>query len=188
MGEGKGRGQISSIEALPDEADLAVAWAAQELRERKRTAVDIHAEFNHKLADLGLEPISSSAFGRHSMAMAQIARRIEDTRAITQTLTERLEPGQTDDLTIMVAETIKTLVFELLNKHGEAGLTPKDAMEMASALKSAVNAQKVSSDRRRAVEADLAKKVDAVLDKVSTEKGLPATIVAQLRKEFFGMK
>ena len=110
----RGRGQLSSIELLPDEADCAVAWAAEELNARERTQVDILTEFNERLAELNLGPISASAFGRHSMRLARLGRRRSDVREITKALSARLEPGEVDDLTIMTAETIKMLVFELL--------------------------------------------------------------------------
>ncbi|HRM74550.1 MAG TPA: DUF3486 family protein, partial [Paracoccus sp. (in: a-proteobacteria)] len=109
-----GRGRLSTIDLLPAEADDTVTWAFGELRERARTQQDIHAEFNKRLAEIQLGPISFSAFNRHSIRLSAMARRHEEVRAITSALTERLDPGQADDLTIMAAETIKTLVFELM--------------------------------------------------------------------------
>lgn len=190
MAKGKGRGRLSSINLLPPEADKVVAWAAQELRDLNRTQVDIHFEFNERLYELDpeIEPISASAFNRHAIRLMQIMRRIEDTREIANVLTERLEPGQTDDLTIMVAETIKTLIFELLNSKGEAGFTPKAAMEMASALKSATGAQKISADRRMKLETELATKVDDTLERVSKEAGLTAEMAADIRRKVLGVK
>jgi len=188
MAKRQGRGRLSSINLLPEEADVIVAWAAQELRELKRTQTEIHLEFNQKLEKIGLEPISASAFNRHAIRLAQITRRIEETREITAVLTERLEPGQTDDLTIMVAETIKTLVFELLNEGGTAGFSPKAAMEMASALKSAAGAQKISADRRMKLETELAQKVDVALDTVSKEAGLSAEMADEIRRKVLGVK
>ncbi|MEL6503474.1 MAG: DUF3486 family protein [Pseudomonadota bacterium] len=168
----QGRGRLSSIELLPKEADEVVVWAAHELRERERTQLDIWQEFNARLADLGIASISKSAFNRHSVKMAEVARRVETTREITAVLTERLQPGQEDDLTIMVAELIKTLVFELLNSQGEAGFSPKQAMEMASAIKQAAAAQALSSTRRQKLEAELADRVEDAVDQVAQVKGM----------------
>ena len=134
----QGRGRLSSIDLLPPDADPIVAWAFQELKARERLQKDIHEEFNERLDAVGAGPISMSAFNRHSISIARIARRHEDVRQMTAALTERLEPGQTDDLTIMAAETIKTLVFELLQ---DEDLKPKEAMELSRALQSAVNSQ-----------------------------------------------
>ena len=181
----QGRGRLSSIDLLPPDADAIVAWAFQELKARERLQKDIHVEFNEKLAEIGAGPISMSAFNRHSVSIARIARRHEDVRQMTAALTERLEPGQTDDLTIMAAETIKTLVFELLQ---DESLKPKDAMELSRALQSAVNAQRVPLDRKRAQIAQFEQQVDSALGKVATETGLGKDRIAEIRKEFLGLR
>ncbi len=182
----KGRGRLSSIDLLPDQADPVVSWAFQELKERSRPQQDIHAEFNQKLAEIGLGPISKSAFNRHSIGIARIARRHEETRQITAALTERLEPGQTDDLTIMAAETIKMLVFELLQQEGQ--IEAKGAMELARALQSAVNAQKVPMQRKREQLAMFERNVDDTLDKVATETGMTTETIAEIRKGVLGLR
>ena len=181
-----GRGRLSTIELLPPEADPIVAWAFQELKAREKFQKDIHEEFNQRLADIGEGPISKSSFNRHSISIAQIARRHEDVRVMTAALTERLEPGQTDDLTIMAAETIKALIFELL--QDQDGMKPKDAMELARALQSAVNAQRIPLDRKRAQLAQFEDQVDGALDKVATETGMGAERIAELRREFLGLR
>ncbi|APE43642.1 hypothetical protein BOO69_09615 [Sulfitobacter alexandrii] len=182
----QGRGRLSSIDLLPEAADPVVAWAFQELKDRDRLQKDIHAEFNERLAVLGLGPISMSAFNRHSINIARISRRHEEVRQMTAALTERLDPDQTDDVTIMAAETIKTLIFELLN--GGADMSPKDAMELARALQSAVNAQRVPIERKRAQLAAFANQVDGALEKVATETGMGSDRIAELRREFLGLR
>lgn len=181
----KGRGRLSSIDLLPAEADHIVAWAFQELKMRERTQLDIWFEFNDKLAEINLGPISKTAFNRHSIRLASMARRHEEVRAITAALTERLEPGQTDDLTIMAAETIKTLLFEMME---DENLTPKGAMELARALQSAVASQKLSLDRKRAIQAQFENQVEDAIEKVSAEKGLNAEQADFFRREVLGVK
>ena len=86
----RGRGRLSSIDLLPEEADGVVAWAFQELKNRERMQKDIHEEFNEKLSELSLGPISLSAFNRHSIRLATMARRHAEVRAITSSLTAQL--------------------------------------------------------------------------------------------------
>ncbi|WP_224825607.1 DUF3486 family protein [Cognatishimia sp. MH4019] len=182
----QGRGRLSSIDLLPAEADHIVAWAFQELKERDRTQTEIWFEFNDKLAELSLGPISKSAFNRHSIRLASMARRHEEVRAITAALTERLDPSQTDDLTIMAAETIKTLIFEMM-EDGKAA-SPKNAMELARALQSAVNSQKLSVDRKRAIQKQFESQVDDAIEKITEEKGLTAEKAKFFRNEVLGVK
>lgn len=182
----KGRGWLSAIDLLPEEADEAVKWAFEELHKRERLQKHIHMEFNLKLVKLGLEPVSLSSFNRHSFRLAKIARRHEEARAITSALAERLDPSQTDDLTIMAAETIKTLVFEML--EDSEGITPKNAMELARALQSAVNSQKLSVDRKRAINEKFEAQVDRAIDKVKGEKGLSDERARELRNDVLGLR
>lgn len=185
----EGRGRLSSIELLPPEADEAILWAADELRKREKSQLQIHEEFNARLADLGIGSISKSAFNRHSMKLAYVARRMENTREITKVLTDKLVVGQEDDLTIMTAELIKTLVFELLNEAGEAGFSPKQAMEMAAAIKSAAAAQHISSTRRQKLEEETENKVDEAIEQVSkVVTGLTKERASEIRKKVLGVR
>lgn len=198
MARRSGRGRLSSIELLPADAEPIVAWAMQELRARKHTQVDILDKFNLKLrglaADLGIEiaPISLSAFNRYAIRLAGIARRLEETREIAGALTERLQPGDTDDLTVMVAETIKTLVFELLeagtDRRGAPTIDTKGAMELARALHAAASAQSVSSARRQKVEQDFAARAAKAVDQVAKAKGLTADTVETIKAQILGVR
>lgn len=183
-----GRGRLSSIDLLPEEAEADVAWAMQELRERKRTQVEIHAEFNERLAEHGIEPVSLSAFNRHALRVAALARRLEATKEITATLSERLGAAETDETTIVLAEMIKSVIFEVLGEAGEAGLSPKAAMEAARALQAVVAAQKTSAKRRAEVEREARKEAVQRIEKVASEAGLSAERIAQLRRDFLGVR
>ncbi|MBB4302339.1 Skp family chaperone for outer membrane proteins [Rhodobium orientis] len=188
-----GRGRLSSIDLLPPEADPIVAWAMQELRARDRTQEDIRVEFNERLEKLALdhglaiEPISRSAFHRHGFRLAKIARRLEETRAIAGALTERLGADQSDDLTVMVSETIKTLVLEMLEGAEAGGIDPKGAAELARAHKTAVQAQAISTDRRRKIEKEFAEKTEQAIEKVAKAKGLTADTVKTIKASILGI-
>ncbi len=194
MARRKGRGRLSSIDLLPPEADPIVLWAAKELDARELPQIDLLEEFNKRLANLALEhnldiqPISKSAFNRHSIRLSTTARRLKEGRDIAGALTERLGPDQSDSLTIMVSEFIKTLVFEMLEGAEAGSINPKGAAELARALKTAVQAQSISTDRRRKVEKEFADKAEKAIDKVADEAGLSAEIVSQLRRDFLGVR
>ena len=190
----RGRGHLSSIDLLPGDAAPIVAWGMAELRERNHTQIDICEEFNKRLRLLAeetgteIEPISLAAFNRHSLRLASIGRRMDETRTITAALTERLGPGEADDLTVMVAEAIKTLVFELLEHGGEGGIDTKGAMEIARALHHAAQAQSVSSDRRRKVEKEYADKAAKAVDQVGKTNGLTADTVEAIKAKILGIE
>ena len=190
----RGRGRLSAIDLLPDECDAVVAWAAQELAGSDRTQTDIYAEFRERLIAIqgetgaGFDIPSFSSFNRYSLRRAAMMRRIEQTRSISAALAERFDAGASDDLTVIAAEAIKTLVFEILQSAGEGGLTTKGAQELANALRAAAAAQSVSTSRRQTVEAEFAEKVDEVVETVGREAGLSADRVSQLRRDFLGVR
>jgi hypothetical protein len=192
-----GRGRLSSIELLPPDAEPVVAWAMGELRERKHTQIDILEEFNKRLRGVAsetgatIEPISLSAFNRYAIRLAATARRLEETREIAATITKRLGPDQADDLTVLAAETIKVLIFELLegsNQEGGDEITTKGAMELARALHSAVSAQHVSSERRRRIEKDFATQAAKAIDQVSKSEGLSQAVIEAIKSRILGVK
>lgn len=199
----KGRGRLTAIDQLPDECEPIVGWASQELADRTRTQVEIYGEFKQKLIALqGEQGIdfdipSFSAFNRYSVRLAMISRRLEQTREIAATLSERMDAAGSDDLTLIAAEALKTLIFEILQSSGEAGISTKGAMELANALRAASAAQVSSSNRRakleadaklKEVEADMKAKAEKALDTLSQEPGISKAAIARARRDFLGVR
>lgn len=199
----KGRGRLTAIDQLPEECDGIVSWAAQSLADRERTQVDIYSEFKQQLIalqgeqGLAFDIPSFSAFNRYSLRLAMVSRRLEQTREIAATLSDRMDASGSDDLTLIAAEAIKTLIFEVLQSSGEAGLSPKGAMELANALRAASAAQVSSSNRRlkleaeaklRKVEEDMKAKAESALDTLSREPGISKDAIARARRDFLGVR
>ncbi|SDR07829.1 DUF3486 family protein [Pseudovibrio sp. Tun.PSC04-5.I4] len=190
MSKRKGRGRLSSLDLLPPEASNLVDWAAEQLSNRDKTQQEILEEFNGKLIaiDPTILPISKSAFGRHAVKLATMQRRLKESQSIAKSLAGQMNASAVDDVTVVASQAIKTLVFEILTSAGEAGLSPKGAMELASALRSSVQAQAVSTRRRKEIEADFEKKTDEALDRTAQVAGLNSDQVAKLRSEFLGLR
>ena len=192
----KGRGRLSGIELLPAEASPIIAWAADELRSRDRTQTEIYEEFTLKLEELEREHRgeleftvpSFSAFNRHAIKLATLSRRLDETREITGVLAEKFDAKASDDLTVIAAEAIKTLVFEVLTAAGESGVDPKGAMNLANALRAATQAQGVSTTRREKVEKQFAADVGKAVESVARAKGLTAETVDAIKEQVLGVR
>lgn len=192
----KGRGRLSNIERLPEECATIVAWAAAELQNRERTQTDIYSEFVAQLEALQREHRgeldfvipSFTAFNRYSLKLAMMTQRINQTREIASTLASKFDAEASDDLTLIAAEAIKTLIFELLTNGGEAGIDPKGAMSLANALRSATQAQGISSARRQKVEQELAAKAREAVTAVAKAKGLSSEATEEIMDQFLGVK
>lgn len=185
------RGRLSTLDLLPPEAEEDVLWAHKELRLRKRLQQDILEEFNLKLRLKGIPPISKSAFNRASLRLMRMATRLEETREIAGVLAERFETGGGEDVTLLLGETIKVMVYEMLENAGRLkadGATAEMMMNAARALKSAEEARRISADTKRLVEKEFKVKAEAAVEQVARAKGLSAETVEAIKANILGIR
>ena len=178
----EGRGRLSSIDMLPEDADAEIMWAAEQLRERAMPQNLILKEFNARLADRGIGSVSKSAFSRWSIRKAIQFRRLDEVRTITGQMVANLGTDGPDQVTIAVAEMIKVSAYELL----EGGkVDSKGLQEVGRAVQSAVNAQKSSAEARRKLEEDVAlrlAKARAAIDGVGKKAGVSSETMAEVNR------
>ena len=198
-----GRGRLSSIDQLPDWADEARVWAFEQLREKKLTQVEILDGFNERLRAAAWQEgisdppqISSSAFNRTALRIARLGRRLAETREIAAALAPKLEEVNDDQLTALLASTIKTLVNEMLENAGELaadGATAEMLMMTARAVKHAEEAKRISRDSRRKIETEMRSKLDKAAS--AAAEGIVAStpganreeVLRQIREDVYGI-
>lgn len=169
----EGRGRLSSIDLLPDEAQDDIVWAMGELNKRQRTQADILFELNDRLAVKGLDAISKSAFNRKAIRVANAARKISESRALFAGIAPQFTPDKIAEADIVIGELIKILITELLDR--DAGdFDTKGAMELSRAYKHTIEGQRLSGDAKRRAVAEFDKKVGAAVETVSKVKGITA--------------
>lgn len=191
----KGRGRLSSIDLLPRECDPIVAWVAHELADRDRTQLDIYQEFVGRCEALMAERRgevefvipSFASFHRHAFRMAALTRRLEEAREIGTTLAARFDAKGSDDLTKIASQAVQALVLELTMDGGDAGWSPKEAMQLAGAMKAAAQAQGISTERRQKVEREYADQVKVAVDTVAKAKGLTAETAEAIKSQILGV-
>lgn len=175
----EGRGRLSSIDQLPEEAEPDIVWALEQLRAREKPSKMILVEFNARLADRGIPPIKKSAWGRWSIRKAIQFRRLDETRQIASELVPSLGTDGPDHVTMMISEMVKVAAFQLL----EGEVSPKGLMELSRAVATAVGAQKTSAEHRRQLEAEvklkLAEAAAAVAD-IGTKAGVGPETLAKI--------
>ena len=121
-GPPRGRGRLSGFELLPVECEPLLAEAAQELGARKLTQLEIHAAFVRgceeimaaSRGEIEFTIPSFSSFNRLSIRLARITRRLDQTRQIVAAISEKFDARESDDLTIMLGETIKAVTLSLV--------------------------------------------------------------------------
>lgn len=183
-----GRGRLSSIDLLPEEADEDVAWALEQLRARDLPQNTILMEFNERLADKGIDAVSKSSWNRYSVRKAIQFRKLDEVQRMSSELVESLGTEGPDQVTVAVAEMLKLAMFQML-EDGEH--KAKDLMELSRALQSAVGAQRGSEEYRRKLEQRVERQLEDAADRAEStarEAGLPEERIAQLRRDFLGVK
>ncbi|ACF01889.1 Mu-like prophage FluMu protein GP27 [Rhodopseudomonas palustris TIE-1] len=191
------RGRLSEIDKLPEWADEAKLWAFEQLKERKLTQLEILDGFNGRLKVAAFEQgitdppvISRSAFNRTAIRIAILSRRLEETREIAAVIAPKLDEAGDNSLTLMVAETLKTLISEMLGNAGELtadGATAEMLMMTARALAAAEQAKRISADGRRKIEAELNAKASKAVDQVAKAKGLTTETVDAIKAKILGI-
>lgn len=184
----QGRGWLSSLDQLPEEADADLAWAIEQLRDRTMPQTAIVGEFNKRLADRGIPGVSKSAFSRWAVRKSIQFRKLDEVRHITSEIVADLGTDGADQVTVAVAEMIKVAIYENLEK---GQVDSKSVMEMARALTSVVSAQKASNELRKKLEERAAAQIEHAAEKaekVATEAGLSAERAAQIRRDVLGLR
>ena len=188
------RPRPSSIDLLPEECGSIVAWAAHELGKSNRTMTDVYREFQQKLIalqgeiGLGFDIPVFSSFGRHSLRLGNLRNRSRRGLELANALIESTDGADADTLTKATTQTLKILLFEMLEYAGEAGFSPKEALAMAGAVKQLQQAENLSTARRQKLDSEFAEKAGKIIDTVAKEKGMSAEIIAQLRRDFLGVR
>lgn len=188
---GRRPSRLSSIDLLPPEAEEDIKWAKDELRAKKRLQQDILFDLNHRLILKNIKPISSSAFSRAFLRMQAAIARFEETREIAAVVAEKLEAGAGEEITLMVSELIKTMVYETLEEAGPLradGATAEMMANFALALKSAEQSRKLTADMRLGVVKDLEKRAAKAIEAVGKERGLTAETVSSIKASILNLK
>lgn len=181
----EGRGHLSSIDRLPDEAEGAIVWASECLRDRRLPSAVILSEFNERLADVGLPPVSKSAWGRYAVRKAIQFRRLDEIQRMGSELARTMDAKAPDQVTIAVAEMLKAAAFEILE---EGQVSTAGIMQLSRALQSAVSAQKTSAEYRERLEKEVQARLSEAAAKVGklSNKGVSAEAIAEINRALLG--
>lgn len=197
----EGRGRLSSIDMLPEEAEPDIVWANQALRERSMPQTEILRELNARLADRGIGPISKGAFSRYSLRASLELRRMAASRQLTELILSKLQPGERSDGMVVAIEMMKHRIIEMVMAEDEPspGMLNKATLALQRLSSVAVREAQVKRIERKdqqeeaereaadqkaaAAEAETA---DAV-SRIATEAGLSADAITAIRKGVLGL-
>jgi hypothetical protein len=186
----RARGRLSSVDLLPEEADEDVLWAWEQLRRRRRTQSEILDQLNLRLQLKNITPISKSAFNRAAIRLMRMAARLEETREIAGVLAQKLDASGGEELTLLLGETIKVLVYEMLENAGELkanGITAEMMMNFARAVKFAEESRRITADTRVKIEREFTAKATEAVENAAKAKGLTKDTVDAIKAQILGL-
>lgn len=188
------RPRPSSIELLPEECEGVVAWAALELAKRGPTLSEVYQEFKRQLialqGELGLSfaiPHLSS-FSRHSLRQGNLRSRSRRGLELANAVVESTSDADADTLTKATTQTLKVLLFEMLESAGENGFVPKEALAMAAAVKQLQQAENLSTARRQKLDEEFNSRAGKIIDTVAKEKGLSKEVADEILAKILGVE
>lgn len=191
----KARGILSSIDILVGEhpeVEPDLVWALGELYESRLPQTAILAEFNERLADRGLKPITKSSWSRWAVKKALQFHKLREARALASELTAHLGTDGSDELTILAGETIKLASWQ---KADGGGHDPKDLNHLSQAVKNSVLAQAASAEHRRKLRKEFQDKLDKAFEAVGEKLADSppgghvdhAALLHRIREEVYGI-
>lgn len=185
----KGRGRLSSLDLLPQEAEADYAWALGQLAKRERTQEAIRDELNLRLLAIGLDPVSKSAFNRKAMSFALMARQIEQTREMAGIMAERMDNQPEGDVGLLTGELIKSLVYDVLAGEMISGEAPsikllKTAAETIDKLE---RARKANMDTAVRIKKQFAGEAMQAVEAAGKQAGLSAENLKLIREQVYGI-
>lgn len=162
------------------------------LKDRKKPQAQILRVLNMELDVLGLDiaPISKSAFNRKALWLASYGRQIENAREIASVLSERLDETPDGDVGLLLGETLKTLIFDVLSEASLSQKSPSMVMlgVASEALRNLEKARELSVTTRVKIERDFIKDAKKAVDRVAKEKGLTKDTIAAIKSQILGVR
>lgn len=177
----------STIDRLPSELRELIG----QLRHDGRTIDEILSKLSELSAD-----VSRSALGRHVKQLDAIGEEIRRSRTVAEAMVQRFGDAPESKTARLNIELMHSLMLKLMvnEEGGTVTLDAQSAMFAATALQKLAQASKSDVDTEVQIRTKLVKSLDKELGKAEAEaraageKGLPAERIAQLRREFLGVK
>jgi len=185
-----GRGRLSAIEQLPDEAEPFVIDAIKALNERSSTQESIREELNLNLLSIGADPISPSSFNRYSLNLAVQGKRLMQARSIAELFAEKINEQPDGDIGLLLAETLKTLIYDVVIDASLSGESPAIAMleKAAKALKDLELGRGANLRVAKLKQDNFITEAADTVEAAAQEAGLSKERVAQLRRDVLGVR
>lgn len=180
----------STIKQLPEKIRAQVDFMLTEGGWTIDQVVDYLAEAGH--------PRSRSAVGRYKQNLDQVAAKLRESREVVDALVQELGPEAREGKHgRLLVEILRKLAFDSLLKQMDSddpAMEPGDFFFLAKALREMSAATRLDQDFEEKLRSQVMKEAARKLETAEQEarrageKGLSAERLAQLRREFLGVR
>lgn len=188
----KGRGRLSSIDLLPEHAEPAVQEALAMLADRSMDQRSILEALNANLAALDppVAAISKSAFNRYSMRFAVQGRKLAEAREMAGAMAEKMDDLPEGDIGLLLGETIKTLINDVVVDQMLSGESPSIALlkVAAESLKHLEAGRLANAKTAQIAAKDFVRKAADAATDAAIASGLTDETTDSIRQKILGIK
>jgi hypothetical protein len=175
------RGKPSSIDLLDE--DIRVELNAA-LREKRLTQAEIREHFNQLLAERGHKPLSRSALSRYACHVEETGSRLREAREAAKALVGKLGETADSDLGRLLAEMVKTQVFDVLIDADDEDRKDLGRLKSLSIiLEKVAKASRLDTDREMKMREQIKQETAEAVDKAARKAGISDDALKEIRAE-----
>jgi len=176
----------STIKTLP--ADILEQLQAL-LRDPRVTQLDATQRINAILAEQGQEPVSKSAVNRYAMQMAEVGRKLQESRAIAEMWIGKLGSQPAGEVGKLLNEVVRNLAFDaaMHMAEDEEPAHPGAIKELAIAIEKLENAASKNEQRDALIRKQEREEMANKAADIAKRNGLTAEAIATFKREMLGV-
>ncbi|MCF7964010.1 MAG: DUF3486 family protein [Methylobacter tundripaludum] len=178
--------KTSTIKTLP--SDILEQLQAL-LRDPRVTQLDATQRINAILAEQGQEPVSKSAVNRYAMRMADVGKKLQESRAIAEMWIGKLGSQPAGEVGKLLNEVVRNLAFDaaMHMAEDENPAHPGAIKELAIAIEKLENAASKNEQRDALIRKQALEEATNKAADIAKRSGLTADAIATFKREMLGV-
>jgi len=143
-----------------------------------------------RLKELGEETVSRSSLHRYASKFDAVSAQLKQTREMAAAFAQEMGAIQDTDGHKVIAQMMQALLM----RHGMDAMSEENApgakelAQLSKAIRDQIASSAQREKLRKEIEAEANRKAADSMEKVATEAGLSAERVAQIRRDFLGVR
>lgn len=178
--------KTSTIKTLP--ADILEQLQAL-LRDPRVTQLDATQRINAILAEQGQEPVSKSAVNRYAMRMADVGKKLQESRDIAEMWIGKLGSQPAGEVGKLLNEVVRNLAFDaaMHMAEDEKPAQPGAIKELAIAIEKLENAAARNEQREALIRKQEREEMANKAAEIAKRSGLTVDAIAEFKREMLGV-